>query len=145
MNFDHEQAKVHEKTETNPQGAGARGVYRPGMAETAFKLALLGLTDAQMANLFGVVESTFHKWKHDHPDFAEQLYKGKDLADAEVAASLYRSACTGDTRAAEFWLSRRRRDLFGDQKQVDLNISDPVSLMTKRRLKSREETASRTK
>lgn len=63
--------------------------YHP---EMAFKLCLLGSTDKQMADVFGITEQTLNNWKKDHPDFFESLKKGKEVADAEISKSLYHRA-----------------------------------------------------
>lgn len=116
--------------------------YKPEYDEQAYKLCLLGLTDAQLADFFGVCEATINNWKKEHPSFLESLKKGKLIADAEVAASTFKRATgfqsveikeeTGivggsevnkttvitkevppDTGAAAFWLKIRQRDVWG--------------------------------
>lgn len=72
----------------NPQKAGRKPKYKPEFKDMAYKFALLGLTDAEMAALFDVSEATFNTWKDD-PKFLESLNAGKDIADAEIASSLY--------------------------------------------------------
>src|ERR1041384_7074197 len=57
-----------------------------------FELALLGLTDDELAEALGISERTLENWKLRHPEFLEALKRGKSLADAEVAHSLYRRA-----------------------------------------------------
>lgn len=54
-------------------------------------MALAGWTDEKMAALFGVAMSTFSLWKIEHPEFSEAL-KAKELADAQVEASLFERA-----------------------------------------------------
>lgn len=66
--------------------------YKPEYDEQAYKLCLLGLTDAQMGEIFSVSEQTINAWKHAHPSFLESLKKGKEVADAEVAKALYHRA-----------------------------------------------------
>lgn len=65
--------------------------YRPEYAEQAYKLCLLGATDAEMADFFQVTEQTLNNWK-SHPKFFESITRGKLLADAEVAEKLYQRA-----------------------------------------------------
>lgn len=64
-----------------------RKEYHP---KQVLKYALLGLTDKQMADLLGIVESTFNKWKIDYPEFSESIRAGKMDADANVASTLYK-------------------------------------------------------
>lgn len=66
--------------------------YRESFVKDAYKLALLGLIDAELAIFFGVSESTLNRWKHAHPEFSESIRRGKAIADAEVVEALYRSA-----------------------------------------------------
>lgn len=70
--------------------------YKEEYDNLVYKYSLLGATDSQMAEFLEVAESTFHKWKHDFPSFSESIKRGKALADAEVADSLYKRA-TGYT------------------------------------------------
>lgn len=109
--------------------------YKAEYAEQARKLCLLGATDAELADFFEVAESTINKWKKDHKGFSESIKKGKVLADAEVAASLYERALgyshpeekvfnnqgeivthqtmkhyPPDTTAAAIWLNNRKPD-----------------------------------
>lgn len=73
-------------------GAGRPTLYREDHPERARKLALLGMTDAEIAEIFGIDEATLHRWKDAHPEFCESINAGKAPADAEVAASLYERA-----------------------------------------------------
>ena len=117
--------------------------YCEAHAKRAHKLALLGLTDLEMARFFEVAESTFHLWKRKHPEFSESLKRGKEHADTEVAESLYKAAI-GDGVVTEtkvqtdsdgnvissikenrqippsvsamiFWLKNRQRDKWRDR------------------------------
>lgn len=125
------------------KGRGGRpSSYRPEYAEQAEKLCKLGATDVEMGDFFGVSEQTINAWKKAHPEFLEALKRGKLIADASVADSLYRRATgyehdavkiavdakTGehaiipyveryppDTTAAIFWLKNRRRGEWRDK------------------------------
>ena len=72
--------------------AGRPTDYKQEYAEQAFKLALLGATDKEMADLWNVNPDTVHEWKKVHPEFSESINSGKVKADAEVAKSLYKRA-----------------------------------------------------
>lgn len=63
--------------------------YHP---EMAFRLCSLGLTDEQLSIVFGISHDTIHEWKGKHPEFANELSRGKMIADAEVAHSLFQRA-----------------------------------------------------
>lgn len=71
---------------------GRPSSYAPEYADDAEKLCLLGATDADMADFFGVAESTINNWKEAHADFLESIKRGKAKADATIADSLYRRA-----------------------------------------------------
>lgn len=66
--------------------------FRDKYIEQAYKLALLGATDADLADFFEVDKRTINNWKHDYPDFFHSLKRGKQEADANVAKSLYNRA-----------------------------------------------------
>lgn len=94
----------------NAGGSGAPSKYDPELhPDQAFKFALLGLTERQIAGVLGISEVTLNTWKKAHPEFAEALHKGKEPADAEVAHSLYERARSGDPQASRYWLNNRRR------------------------------------
>lgn len=66
--------------------------FKEEYCDQAYKLCLLGFTDIQLSKFFEVNESTIHQWKLDYPQFSESLKRGKDIADAEVAHSLFNRA-----------------------------------------------------
>lgn len=128
----------------NLLGPGRPSTYCPGMNEQAYKLALLGMTDAEIAEFFGIAVSTFYAWKGQHIAFSEAVNAGGVQADAEVAASLYRRA-TGeivftekrvknsngeyeivrlsqrvpaDAGAAKLWLANRQPGKWRDKQEV---------------------------
>ena len=134
------------------KGGGRDTSYKPEYAEMARKIALLGCTDAELADILGVCETTINAWKKKYEDFSEALKKGKVLADANVADRLYKKA-TGyehesvkifnnngeemivpftekfapDTTAAIFWLKNRRRGQWRDRQEVEHDVSDKLA------------------
>ena len=58
----------------------------------AFELALLGLTEDQMAPVMNISLGTIEYWKRKKPSFLNALNEGKSLADAKVAHSLFQRA-----------------------------------------------------
>lgn len=74
------------------QGVGRPTKYREEYNEQAYKLCLLGATDAKLADFFDVDESTINNWKLYFPEFFESIKKGKLRADAEIAEGLYNRA-----------------------------------------------------
>jgi len=118
--------------------------YREEYCQLATNYCLLGATDVQLAEYFGVVEATIHNWKHDHPEFLESIKAGKEDADAKVAQATYHRALgfehtTTDTKVDDdgvettkdtikyyppevkaqiFWLRNRQRKNWPDLHQV---------------------------
>jgi hypothetical protein len=54
---------------------------------------MLGATEQELGDFFGVHRDTIHEWKRTRPDFSDAITRGKMLADAEVGAKLYERAC----------------------------------------------------
>lgn len=127
---------------------GRPTMYKDEYADQAYKLCLLGHTDAELATFFGVAESTINEWKLAHEEFSESVTRGKILADADVAVSFFKRA-TGYTYPAEKvfqyeggvvrasveavvlpdpgaalnWLKNRQPDKWRDKKEHDINHS----------------------
>lgn len=131
-----------DKIPTSVKGPGLRASkkYTEQTCEQATKLARLGATDEQMADFFGIHVNTFNYWKTHFAGFKESLTRGKAMADAEVADSLYRRALgyshpaikinvdkgvviktevvehyPPDTTACIFWLKNRQPALWRDR------------------------------
>lgn len=58
----------------------------------AYRLAMLGLTDKEMAHAFDVSERQFNTWKKKYPQLLQSINNGKLPADGNVALSLYQRA-----------------------------------------------------
>src|SRR5713101_2949603 len=138
---------------------GRPTIYRPELAALARKLALLGATESEMADLLNIHESTLSNWMGKHSEFSRAVKSGKLQADAEVAERLF-SRATGhsheavkifmpagaeapvyapftahyppDTKAALAWLSRRQPELWKERQQVDFSgtLEHRLSQMT---------------
>jgi hypothetical protein len=118
--------------------------YKPEYAAQAKKLAAMGLTDAEIADFFGVAVRTLYNWKVDYKAFAKALKQGKKAPDERVQASLYKRACgyefksekvfqhqgvvvrakttehvPPDTTAAIFWLKNRDPENWRDRQEHD--------------------------
>lgn len=128
-----------------PRPVGRPSKYDPAFAEQAYKLAMLGITDEQMADFFGVVKQTIYTWQENYPEFLDSITRGKTVADAEVAVSLYKRAngysheavkifmpagasepvyapyierFPPDTPAASLWLRNRQKALWRDTQSL---------------------------
>jgi hypothetical protein len=125
---------------------GRPTVYRDEHAVQVYKLCLLGATDVELADFFGIAESTLHLWVKRHPAFSESRARGKMAADAEVADKLYQRALgfshpevhvstyegdvtltpitkqyPPDTQAASWWLKNRQPSKWKDKTEAELS------------------------
>lgn len=66
--------------------------YEDRFAKMAFGISLLGATDREMADIFGVSQGTISRWKRSHPEFGRAVTKGGTLASSKVAVALYKRA-----------------------------------------------------
>ena len=104
------------------------------MSKKVFRLRLLGLSEAAIAECLDIAQATLYMWRDKYPEFANAWERGGAQADAYVVHSLYRRA-TGwsheatkiisnkdgiskvtyteyfppDTGAMELWLTNRQR------------------------------------
>jgi hypothetical protein len=134
-----------EKTETNTGGRPTS--FKAEYIELAYKFCLLGATDEQLAEFFNVAKSTINLWKQKQPKFLDALKRGKVVADANIAHSLYRRgigySCQEthasnykgtitlteitkhyppDTTACIIWLKNRQPDKWRDKVEVSASV-----------------------
>lgn len=135
---------------------GRPTAYKPEYDQIAFSMALLGATDADLADCFSVTEQTINNWKHAQPSFFESLKQGKMQADAKVANRLYARAlgyehddvdirvCDGtiamtpvrkyyppDTTACIFWLKNRQPTKWRDKTEVVAESESLAEVLSK--------------
>lgn len=138
--------------------AGRKSSFKQEYIQLAENYALLGATDDEMADFFGVSKQTLNKWKKDYPEFLDSLKKGKSVADANVASRLYNRAIgydakatkfatnegkitdkveyiehyPPDTTAAIFWLKNRQPGKWRDKKEVEnqVKLGDELESMS---------------
>ena len=131
---------------------GRPTAYKKEYSEQVIKLCKLGATDKELADFFNVCEATINNWKIKEPEFLESIKKGKEIADAEIAESLYNRAkgyshkedkifndngkplivptikhYHPDTTAVIFWLKNRKPNNWRDKTEQEhtgkINIS----------------------
>lgn len=96
------------------KASGRPSIYKPEYhPEQARKLTLLGLTIEELADVFQVNQETVHDWMRKHPEFSEAIHRGRTVADAEVAASLYQRAVGYEYQKAQAFVDR-----FGEEHVV---------------------------
>lgn len=90
---------------------GRRSAYKEEFAQLAENYSLLGATDKEMADFFGVTERTLNQWKKSHPEFLQSLKKGKSIADANVASKLYNRAIGYEFEEKHFEIKQPKKDV----------------------------------
>lgn len=148
-------ANTDKKHNTKKSEVGRPTKFQKVYCEQALKLCLLGATDEEMADFFGVSESTLNLWKKKHPEFSESIKKGKIEADANVVVSLYKRAIgythddekiflhegkiiraktkkhyPPDGTAICFWLKNRQPKQWRDSKVLQGDDEKPIVLST---------------
>lgn len=137
---------------------GRPSAYNPELhPQLAEAWAAAGKTEPQIAEIFGVVQSTISKWKTEHPEFSEALKRGKILPDDLVERSLFQRAIgynheavkifmpagakkpvyapyiehtVPDVTAQIFWLKNRRPDRWRDRHEVTGSEGGPFEIVT---------------
>jgi hypothetical protein len=93
---------------------------RPTLYDSAYhprkaaQLALMGLTDVQMAMVFDINESTLNRWKIRYSDFSQSIKKSKNLVDCTVENSLFKRALGMETtqkKIVEYPDGRMRKEI----------------------------------
>lgn len=160
MPAESEKRKTTKKMLVAPVLNMPEGKYGMNMVELLQHFAQAGMTLVEMAEALEVTEMTLNRWVAELPAVKEALAKGRQVADAKVAASLYRRAIGGfeqretkivrdasgeivgqtettrilppDPGAIAFWLKNRRPDLWRDK--VEHDVTGKISIeVTKRR------------
>lgn len=142
-----EHAAFDQAFHRDPRGVGRPSLWDDKFIEVAKAMARLGAIDMDIANALCCNIRTLHRWKIEHPEFAEALEVGKEDADRIVEQSLYRRA-TGytfdsekivtaggtvqrvetmehvppDTTAAIFWLKNRKGTDWRDTKNLKHDV-----------------------
>lgn len=134
---------------------GAPTKFKPEYVEQARMLTAKGLIDADLAEFFGVNESTIYEWKKVHDNFSNALLEGKDQFDVTMVEAALRHRATGyshehmdirvindevvqtptikhyppDTAAIKFFLSNRDTNRWKERQHVnhDLEPESPLA------------------
>ena len=107
------------------------------IADSIYKLGLMGKTNAEIAQFLGVAERTLYNHLLKNPQVMQALKIARARADADVVASLYQRA-TGyvrqmpdgskqyfppDVTAAIFWLKNRQSGTWRDVRKEETEIT----------------------
>lgn len=131
--------------DSQPNKGGQPTKYRAVFCRQAEKLCLLGATDPELADFFGVCRATINNWKKAHPRFLDALKGAKNDADTRVERSLFERAIgyehpedkifmfkaqpvvvpttkhyPPDTTAGMFWLQNRQPARWRNVKYMDV-------------------------
>jgi transposase-like protein len=87
-------------------GPGRPTFYKPEHASRARELCARGATNPDLAGRFGVARSTIGQWIANHPEFAEAVQQGRDVADATAVESLFTRVTGYNHRAEKVFLYR---------------------------------------
>lgn len=132
--------------------------WRESYNREAYELCLLGYTDKELAEHFGVSEATLNLWKEKDNGFLESLKEGKWKADTRAVGAL-RQRVEGmtttetvvvkngngeitetrtvtkeippDTKAINYWLNNRQRDRWKNRTSLDPLDKDGQSISFK--------------
>lgn len=135
------------------EGEGRPTKYDPKNNEFVKNLAMVGLSDEDIAKSLGVAFSSVSLWKTKHPEFSEALRDGRDKATGRVAAALYKRAVgqeivetkitetrdgvftttttkevPADVSAATLWLKTKQRHIWNEKKEEQ---KDTVKVVVK--------------
>lgn len=142
--YEKQKNKAQESIKKRKPGGGRKSKHTSAMDNTAKNLCEQGVTDAELANFFKVNERTLNNWKKQFPLFFQSLKRGKEMADAQVEASLFQRA-TGysvpdvhissyegnitvtpiikhfapDVTAQIFWLKNRKPQDWRDKQDIE--------------------------
>jgi hypothetical protein len=129
--------------------------YKQHYPELVFNMAILGLTEKEMATILGVCIETFNYWKKAKRGFGSKLEKGKRPANAKVARHFYLNCIDryveeeqvvvvdheihkvkvkkfqkGNWQAQAKFLALRERALYAEVKQLEITNNVNVKIAT---------------
>jgi hypothetical protein len=132
---------------------GRPSAYKDEFAEQGRKLASVGLNDTEIMEFFEISPPTFYGWLKKHPEFLNEIRRGRTIAGAHVAHALYRRAIgysyesvhihvgkngkvvqtlytkhyPPDIRACIFWLTNRDPEHWGKKVEPQGPGGQPIA------------------
>jgi transcriptional regulator with XRE-family HTH domain len=128
-------------------------MFKREHVELARRLTQMGSGISQIAEAFGVTETTVYEWMQRHPEFANAITATRHIADEKVAAALYSKAVgfkreavkamqhngnvvlakyeeqlPPDTAAAFIWLKNRQPELWKDRHEITGADGKPIEV-----------------
>ncbi len=142
------QGKTGSDLKGNENHYGFLPKYKKEFVKLAFKFSLLGATLEQLGSFFDVNIGTISTWQNKYPDFGQAIRDGREVADAEVAHSMYKRALgvkvkeqkahvvegdivitelereiPAEVNAGKYWLTNRNKEKWGSTADVDVNVN----------------------
>ena len=111
-----------------PKGNRFASKYKPEYVRQAERFAQVGLSQGDMAALWGVDPDTVTNWKQTFPAFSEALKRGQSGRNLSLLSAMYHSAITKRMPAlmiflAKNWLGMRDVQDIGLEGSAPLRIS----------------------
>ena len=134
---------------------GAPTKYQKAYNEQARKLCLMGYTNKELSDFFGVSKSTLQLWIKGKEGFSDSLKAGKQFADMNVTVGLYERACgyshvetkvfcnqgeitTHDVKkiyppdpiSIKYWLNNRQPEKWREKVETEQSSSNMADVIT---------------
>ncbi len=136
-------------------------LFLPDHLDQVRAIAMRGITEGQMSEIFDISPRQMGKWKAQYPLFKEALEAGYTDADAAVLGALYQTAVgythdeekifqwdgeiiradtvkhyKPDVNAIKLWMTNRQREYWADRKDIEHsgNADAPIGIRDETRL-----------
>jgi hypothetical protein len=103
------------------------------MVGIARKACERGLSDLEVADLFGVNLSTLYRWRAKKPHFGRVFKLGKQIADEKVERSLYERAIGYSYEAQKAVMTRSGPQMLRWREHVPPDVSAAMAYLKNRR------------
>jgi len=136
-------------------GQDPRSTFKPEYIKRARELMAAGATTRELADELDTRQPTLYRWARQHPEFAQAMSEGKELADRRVELSLYQKAVgytrkvkkavpgpdgelifydveeevEPDNTAMIFWLKNRLPLQWRDRKELTGRDGEPIRVL----------------
>jgi hypothetical protein len=117
------QVKIMSTGELSIEVSGAFSDIQMQMLQFVAK----GSSISAAATALGIHRSTVYIWRNTVSGFSDALKQAEGLAELHHTLVLHSASVAGDWRASQFWLSRRRREMYGDN--IDLDIDRRITAL----------------
>ena len=106
-------------------GAGRPTLFKADILKQAENMAGLGVTEEQMAKIWGVSVRTLAYWKERNPEFLQAIESGKEKANLSMSQKLYkRGAVDGEIQAIKYWLNNRNSERWKSDQSIINNTNN---------------------